>query len=47
MTLSGWYVPSRNGAVVILLHGYGNNRAQMWPRAEPLARAGYGVLLYD
>lgn len=45
--LAGWYIPSRNGAAVILLHGFGNNRREMLSRAEALARNGYGVLLYD
>ncbi len=45
--LSGWYVPSSNGAAVILLHGYGSNRLEMVSRAEVLIRHGYGVLLYD
>jgi pimeloyl-ACP methyl ester carboxylesterase len=45
--LSGWYIPSRNKATVILLHGYGGNRLEMIWRADMLARHGYGVLLYD
>jgi pimeloyl-ACP methyl ester carboxylesterase len=45
--LSGWYLPSQNGAAVILLHGYGSSRSEMLSRAEVLARYGYGVLLYD
>jgi len=45
--LSGWYLPSANGAVVILLHGYGSNRLEMLSRANVLAEHGYGVLLYD
>ncbi|MGE5262481.1 MAG: alpha/beta hydrolase [Acidobacteriota bacterium] len=45
--LSGWYIPSRNRAAVILLHGYGNDRAMMLHQAEIMARHGYGVLLYD
>ena len=45
--LSGWYIPSRNKAAVILLHGYGANRTEMLGRAGALARHGYGVLLYD
>jgi pimeloyl-ACP methyl ester carboxylesterase len=45
--LSGWYVPSKNRAAIILLHGFGNNRLAMRSRAEVLARHGYGVLLYD
>jgi fermentation-respiration switch protein FrsA (DUF1100 family) len=47
LRLAGWYIPSQNRAAVILLHGYGNNRLEMLPRAEILARHGYGVLLYD
>ena len=47
ITLSGWYIPSKNQAAVILLHGYGSNRLEMRPQAEVLARHGYGVLLYD
>ena len=47
VTLSGWYIPSRNKAAVILLHGYGANRTEMLGRAGALARHGYGVLLYD
>jgi pimeloyl-ACP methyl ester carboxylesterase len=45
--LSGWYLPSSNGAAVILLHGYGSNRLEMLARANVLAAHGYGVLLYD
>jgi pimeloyl-ACP methyl ester carboxylesterase len=45
--LSGWYLPSRNGAAVALLHGAGSTRAAVLPQAEVLARHGYGVLLYD
>jgi pimeloyl-ACP methyl ester carboxylesterase len=45
--LSGWYIPSKNGAAVMLLHGFGANRLEMKTRADALARHGYGVLLYD
>lgn len=45
--LSGWYIPSRNRAAVILLHGYGSNRTNMFAHAEILSRHGFGVLLYD
>jgi len=45
--LSGWYVPSRNGAAVVLLHGAGSTRSAVLEHAGVLARAGYGVLLYD
>ncbi|HTP09248.1 MAG TPA: alpha/beta hydrolase, partial [Anaerolineae bacterium] len=47
ITLKGWYLPSHNGAAVILLHGYGGNRLEMLDRAALLAKHGYGALLYD
>lgn len=42
--LTGWYVPSRNGAAVITL---GMSRDSPREEAAMLARRGYGVLLYD
>lgn len=45
--LSGWYVASRNGAAVALLHGAGSTRTAVLDHAAVLADAGYGVLLYD
>ncbi|MFY2563013.1 alpha/beta hydrolase [Corallococcus terminator] len=47
LTLRGWYVPSRNRAAVVLVHGFADNRAQLLFEARALARAGYGVLLFD
>ncbi len=47
LSLKGWYLPSRNGAAIILLHGYGGNRLEMLSRAVLLAKHGYGVLFYD
>jgi dipeptidyl aminopeptidase/acylaminoacyl peptidase len=47
ITLSGWYLPPRNGMVIILLHGYAGSRMQMVPEARLLADHGYGVLLFD
>ena len=47
MELSGWYVPSRNGAAVVLLHGAGSTRSAVLPHAVVLADHGFGVLLYD
>ena len=47
MALSGWYVPSRNGAAVVLLHGAGSTRSAVLPHAVVLADDGFGVLLYD
>jgi pimeloyl-ACP methyl ester carboxylesterase len=45
--LAGWYIPSRNRAAVILLHGYNSNRLSVALQAEALSRNGFGVLLYD
>lgn len=47
LTLTGWYVPPENGAVVLLLHGYGSNRAAMRFHIDALVEAGFGVLAYD
>jgi dienelactone hydrolase len=47
VTLSGWYVPSRNGAAVVALHGAGSTRSAVLPHAAVLAEHGYGVLLFD
>ncbi|MBN1933896.1 MAG: alpha/beta fold hydrolase [Anaerolineae bacterium] len=46
-TLVGWYIPSQNGAVIIVLHGHSAHRGVMLEHARILARHGYGVLLYD
>lgn len=45
--LSGWYVPSRSGAAVVLLHGAGSTRSGVLEHAAVLGRAGYGVVLFD
>jgi pimeloyl-ACP methyl ester carboxylesterase len=45
--LSGWYIPSVNGAAAVLLHGAGSTRSDVLEHAGVLARSGYGVLLYD
>jgi pimeloyl-ACP methyl ester carboxylesterase len=45
--LAAWYVPSRNGAAVVLVHGGGGDRDGLTLHAALLARHGYGVLLYD
>lgn len=47
VTLTGWYVPSANESAVVLLHGSGSNRSAVLDHAVVLARAGYGVLLFD
>jgi uncharacterized protein len=43
LTLSGWYVPSRNGAAVIVFPGRSGPR----DHARMLVRHGYGVLMLD
>ena len=45
--LAAWYVPSQNGAAVVVAHGGGGTRNGSERHARMLARAGYGVLLYD
>jgi pimeloyl-ACP methyl ester carboxylesterase len=48
LDLGAWYVPSRNGAAVVLVHGAGGDRnGGIKARALMLARHGYGVLLFD
>ena len=43
--LSAWYTPPRKGAVILIAHGYGDNRPE-WVHAL-LAKKGYGVLSWD
>lgn len=43
--LSAWYTPPRKGAVILLAHGYGDNRPE-WVHAL-LTKKGYGVLSWD
>jgi len=47
VTLSGWYLPSNNGAAVALLHGAGSTRTSVLEHAALLHEAGYGALLFD
>lgn len=47
LRLAAWYIPSQNGAAVILAHGYKSNRISMLEETNMLARHGYGVLLFD
>jgi pimeloyl-ACP methyl ester carboxylesterase len=46
-TLRGWWVPSKNGAAVVLVHGTEADRHDMLDEMRVLTRAGYGVLAYD
>lgn len=43
--LSAWYTPPRKGALILLAHGYGDNRPE-WIYAL-LAKRGYGILAWD
>jgi len=45
--IAGWFVPPRNGAAVILLHGTSSDRSQLIWELRALARAGFGVLAFD
>jgi dipeptidyl aminopeptidase/acylaminoacyl peptidase len=47
VTAHGWYVPSSNHAVIILVPGLGGARDGMLDDAAILARHGYGLLMYD
>jgi hypothetical protein len=42
--LAAWYVPSRNGAAVLVGHGSGGSRGRVAAHVRMLARHGYGVL---
>ncbi|MGZ8606981.1 MAG: alpha/beta hydrolase [Actinomycetota bacterium] len=47
VTLSGWYLPSDNGAAIAVLHGAGSTRTNALEHAAFLHEAGYGALLFD
>jgi dienelactone hydrolase len=46
-TLDGWYLPPRNGALVVILHGYGRDHTRAWRYGGFLNQAGYGLLAFD
>ena len=45
--LTAWYVPSRNRAALVLLHGASSTRSSVLSQASVLAGHGFGVLLVD
>lgn len=47
VSLAAWWLPSKNGAAVILIPGIGQARDGMLDQGAMLARHGYGVLLVD
>jgi pimeloyl-ACP methyl ester carboxylesterase len=47
VTLAGNFVPPKNGAFIVLVHGLFANRQQLLPEARLIAEHGYGVLIFD
>lgn len=47
VTLRGWYLPSRNGAAIILVHGSGSDRSSVLPELRLLGEDGFGILAFD
>lgn len=47
LRLAAWYVPSRNRAALLVLHGLGGNRGGDLALVRDLAELGYGVLVPD
>jgi len=47
LILRAYVAASKNGAAVILLHGYRSSSSEMTPIADILVRHGYGVILPD
>jgi fermentation-respiration switch protein FrsA (DUF1100 family) len=45
LRLVGWYVPGTNGALIIFVHGYKNDRASMLGSAALFHAHGYGALV--
>jgi fermentation-respiration switch protein FrsA (DUF1100 family) len=45
LKLVGWFVPSKNGTVIIMQHGYKSTRMELLNEAEMVYRHGYGILL--
>jgi uncharacterized protein len=45
LKLEGWFVPSQNGAVIMMQHGYKSTREELLNEAEMMYRHGYGILL--
>ena len=47
LRVAGWYVPSRNGAAVVVTHGTNTDRSSMLAELRALSAAGFGVLAFD
>lgn len=47
-SLAAWYVPPRNGCVLVCCHGINDNRGQWVPQIARLhERSGYGAIMFD
>jgi pimeloyl-ACP methyl ester carboxylesterase len=46
-TIVGWYIPPQNGAVILLLHGFGGDRLNLADQGRFLTQAGYGLVMLD
>jgi pimeloyl-ACP methyl ester carboxylesterase len=47
LELSGWFIPPKNRATIVLCHGFGGNRLMVGPIARLLIRHGFGVLMFE
>ncbi|WP_316568882.1 alpha/beta fold hydrolase [Neobacillus sp. YIM B06451] len=49
--VNGWFIPAKSSEqkspLIILVHGWGSNRAKMKRYVKPLYEAGYALLLFD
>lgn len=45
--LAAWYMPPKNGAVIILIHGGNGSRESVRPYLSMLKDNGFGVLAFD
>jgi dienelactone hydrolase len=45
--IAAWFVPSNNGAAIVIVHGLSGNRAHVIHHLQALAQHGYGVLAID
>ena len=45
LSLAGWFVAPKNGALILLQHGYKSARGEMLNEAGMLHRHGYGLLI--
>lgn len=46
-TVRGWFLPGRERAAVVLVHGDGGNRGDVLPELEILSKQGFALLAFD